>query len=235
MTKIIAHRGASAHAPENTLVAFALAVEMQADMVELDVHLSKDGHLVVIHDSTFDRTTTGSGNVAECTLEELKQLDAGGWFGAKFSGERVPTLAEALHTIDSGCEVNVEIKYASRYPGIGRAVSDCLKATGRPLTDFVVSSFEHAVLDEVKHHAPDLPVAPLFSKLPSDLASLRGEYLHPSHKVVDAEVIRRATAQAQRVNAWTVNDEEGYRRLIDLGVHGIITDKPDALVAFLRR
>ncbi len=233
MTRVIAHRGASAHAPENTLAAFALAVEMQADMVELDVHLCKDGQLVVIHDATLDRTTSGSGNVAEHTLAQLRQLDAGGWFDRKFGRERIPTLSEALETVGGECGVNVEIKYASRYPGIARAVVDALRETGRPPTDFIVSAFEHDVLDEIKALSPQLPVAPLFSAFPNAADSLKGEYLHPAHKIVDEDVVRRAEGKGQRVNAWTVNDDEGYRRMIDSGVYGIITDRPDALVRYL--
>ena len=122
--QIVAHRGASAYAPENTLAAFRKAIELGADVLELDVHQSIDNQLVVIHDGTVDRTTSGKGTVKDCTVAALKQLDAGSWFSPQFSGERIPTLEEVFGSTPDSINLLIELKAGSdEYPGIeGRLV-----------------------------------------------------------------------------------------------------------------
>lgn len=128
---VIAHRGARAYAPENTLAAFRLAREMGADWFELDCHRTRDGHVVVIHDHTVDRTTNGKGDLREMTLDELKALDAGSWMDARFSGEPLPTLAEALELADRHFGVYVEIKSASDDKALEREILSAMDGVSK--------------------------------------------------------------------------------------------------------
>ena len=124
----IAHRGASGYAPENTMAAFEKAVDMKADYFELDVQMTKDGKLVVIHDTSVDRTTDGSGMVKDLTLEEIHNLDAGSWFGEEFANERIPTLGEVLDEFRGKSGILIEIKSPSLYPGIEEKIAAELSA-----------------------------------------------------------------------------------------------------------
>lgn len=151
---VIAHRGGAALAPENTLAAFKAAMDAGADAVELDVHLSRDGRLIVMHDETVDRTTDGSGAIADLTGAELKRLDAGSWFGAGYAGERVPYLEEVLAL---AAHPVIELKYGSeRYPGIEETVVHALRTTGR-MRDAIVISGNPSPLAALKRFAPELP------------------------------------------------------------------------------
>ena len=129
-TRVIAHRGFSGAAPENTLAAVRAAIEVGADMVEIDVTLTSDGHIVVIHDETLDRTTTGSGRVSDFTLTELQRLDAGGWFAPRFAGERIPTLDQVLDEIEGRILLNVEIKSEAVERGIVTKVASAIRKRG---------------------------------------------------------------------------------------------------------
>lgn len=123
----IAHRGAAAYAPENTIASYDLAVDMKADYIEIDVQRSKDGELVVIHDTSVDRTTDGSGKVGDLTLEEMKSLDAGSWKGEQFAGEEIPTFEEVLDRYHGKVGILIEMKSPELYPGIEEQVADALK------------------------------------------------------------------------------------------------------------
>ncbi len=232
----IAHRGASAVAPPNTLAAFEKAVELGADGIEFDVHLSADGVLVVIHDFNVDDTTDGSGRVAEMTLAQLKQLDAGSRFDPAFAGERIPTLEEVLETVGSRLLLNIELKcFSLRDNGLERAVIAQVKRHG-PAARVLLSSFNPFSLRRAKKIAPHIPVGLLYAPwlpLPLRRAWLAPlvphEARHPEHTMVDARYMAWARRRGYRVNAWTVNDPNEMRRLIDVGVDGIITNVPDVL------
>jgi glycerophosphoryl diester phosphodiesterase len=232
----IAHRGASTVAPANTLAAFEKAVELGADGIEFDVHLSADGVPVVVHDATVDATTDGSGQVAEMTLAQLKQLDAGSWFDPAFVGERIPTLEEVLETMGSRLLLNVELKSISlRDEGLERATVAQIKRHG--LDERVLfSSFNPFSLRRLKKIAPHIPVGLLYA--PNLMLPLRRAWLaplaphearHPEHTMVDAPYIAWARRRGYRVNVWTVDDPSEMRHLITLGVDGIITNVPDVL------
>lgn len=232
----IAHRGASAAAPSNTLASFEKAAGFGADGIEFDVHLSADGVPVVIHDATVDATTDGSGRVAEMTLAQLKQLDAGSWFDPAFAGERIPTLEEALETMGSRLLFNVELKSASLWgDGLERATVAQVKRHG--LDERVLfSSFNPLSLRRIKRIAPHIPVGLLYApNLPLPLyqvllkALVPHEACHPGYATVDAHYIAWARRRGYRVNVWTVDDPDEMRRLIRLGVDGIITNVPDVL------
>jgi glycerophosphoryl diester phosphodiesterase len=231
----IAHRGASAAAPPNTLAAFQKAAELGADGVELDVHLSADGVPVVIHDFTVDATTDGTGPVADLTLAQLKRLDAGSTFDPAFAGERIPTLEEVLE-MEERLFINIELKTPGlRDSGLERAVTALIKRCGTG-DRVLLSSFNPFSLRRAKRLAPHIPVGLLYA---SDLPlPLRRAWLaplaphearHPEHTMVDARYMAWARRRGYRVNTWTVDDPEEMRRLIQLGVDGIITNVPDVL------
>lgn len=234
----IAHQGASAVAPANTLLAFRRAADLGADGVELDVHLSADGVPVVIHDFTVDRTTDGSGRVADLPLAALKELDAGSWFDAACAGERIPTLEEVFAEVGCRLLINVELKALppdSR--GLEPAVVALVERHG--LRDRVlISSFNPLALRNVRRLAPHLPLgflygdAPLFRLarvLVGLMPGLRPEAVHPYWGLVRPSFIRRAHARGRRVVAWTVDEPEGMQRLAGWGVDAIITNHPDRL------
>lgn len=236
----IAHRGASAAAPPNTLAAFEKAIELGADGIEFDVHLSADGVPVVIHDFTVDATTDGSGWVASLTLAQLKQLDAGSTFDPVFAGERIPTLKEVLETVGNRLLLNIELKTTSlRDNGLEQATVAHVEQQG--LSDNVLfSSFNPFSLWRAKRIAPHIPVGLLYAPdLPLPLRHtwlapmIPHEARHPEHTMVDAHYLAWARQRGYRVNTWTVDDPEEMRRLIGLGVDGIITNVPDVLHSVL--
>jgi glycerophosphoryl diester phosphodiesterase len=236
----IAHRGASVAAPPNTLAAFEKAAELGADGVEFDVQLSADGVPVVIHDFTVDATTDGSGQVADLALAQLKQLDAGSYFDPTFAGERIPTLEEVLNAVGSRLLLNIELKTTSlRDTGLAQAVVAQVEQYG--LGDRVLlSSFNPFSLRRAKRIAPHIPVGLLYAPdLPLPLSRTWLAFLvphearHPEHSTVDAQTMAWARRRGYRVNVWTVNDPDEMRRLIGLGVDGIITDVPDVLRSVL--
>ena len=235
MSLIYGHRGASAYAPENTLEAFRLAMDMGADGFELDVHLSKDGELVVIHDETVDRTTDGTGLVRELTLAQLKALDASNGKEA-YQGARIPTLEEVFELIrDTRHLVNVEIKTDECfYPGLEEK---CLELAARMgVEDRVIySSFNHFTLLKLRQLKPDLKLGMLFGDImvnPWEYArQLNVDYLHPMKLNIYTPGFARDAAQAgYGVNVWTVNDEATMHLCLAEGA-GIITNYPDVAVA----
>ena len=232
----IAHRGASAVAPPNTLAAFSKAAELGADGIEFDVHLSADGVPVVIHDFTVDATTDGHGRVAGLTVAQLKQLDAGSAFDPAFAGERIPTLEEVLRSVGDTLLLNVELKSMDlRDTGLEQAVIAQVEQHG--LSDRVLlSSFNPLSLRRAKKIAPQIPAGLLYAPdLPLPLRHawlsplVRHEARHPAHQMVDERYVAWAQRHGYRVNVWTVNDPDEMRRMLDLGVDGIITNVPDIL------
>jgi len=235
----IAHRGASAIAPENTLAAFEAARALGADGIELDVRLCADGVPVVIHDATVDRTTDGSGRVADMTLTQLKELDAGSWFGPAFSEEPVPTLRETLETVGKKLLVNIELKGEGLVNrGLAHAVVDVIEQYGLG-ERVLLSAFNPLTLRRVQKIAPQIPTALLYASasLPR-LASLvaRRPYaaLHPHVGAASAEHMDWIRRRNHRIHVWTVDDPGEMRRLIRWDVDGMITNVPDHLSKVLR-
>jgi glycerophosphoryl diester phosphodiesterase len=231
---ILAHRGAGRRAPENTMAAFRLAAKVGADGVELDVQLSKDGEVVVMHDSRVDRTSDGCGRVADLTLAELRALDAGGWYAPEFAGERIPTLAEVLHELGPRLVLNVELKAASLFGGgleaeVVRLVEDA--GLGERV---ILSSFDPLALWRVRRLNPHLstgllyaPDSPLYVRGRWLQALARPAALHPRWDTLDGLSIAAAHRQGLAVRPWTCDDPDGLRRLIAWGVDAIITNVPD--------
>lgn len=243
-TQIIAHRGDSVHAPENTLAAFREALRKGADGVEFDLHLAIDGIPMVIHDKTLERTTSGVGPVGARTATELRALDAGSWFDPAFSGERVPSLAEVLALL-GGKEVilHLELKSSSEpQPELVAAVLAQLAAEAPSrsgLLDRVVfSSFQHGNLEILRRDAPQWPYAALVTsndRRPLDTARKLGcAGLHPPWKDVDEAMVRSCHEAGLAIRPWVVDDPEVAARMFDWGVDGIITNDPNKLLALRR-
>jgi len=244
---VIAHRGASAAAPENTLPAIALAAEMSADLVEVDVQMTRDGELVVIHDTTLRRTTDasvrfprqGPWNVADFTLDQIRSLDAGSWFDTRFAGIVVPTLAEVLDTLWGRAGLLLEIKAPALYPRIASTVAAELDRRGwldAPPQPLVVQSFDWDVMRAFNRLAPQVTVG-LLGGAPS-LRQLSGvsawaDQLNTHHRLTSARLVHRVHASGMATWPYTVDDPHRMRSLIESGVDGIISNRPDLLAALL--
>ncbi len=238
-TLVFAHRGASAYAPMNTLPAFELAAAQGADGIELDVHLTRDGRVVVIHDFTVDSTTDGHGRVAEMSLADIKRLDAGAWFGAAFAGVRVPTLDEVFAEVGHRVLINVEIKSeGGASPDLEQAVAAIIERSSMK-ERIIVSSFNALVLTHFRNAMPDVPIGFLYDTAAKDVlqtlqdTGLTVEALHPHHLRLDAGLMVLARTRGWWVNTWTVNDPQRAAELRDLGVNVVMTDYPDIVRAAL--
>jgi glycerophosphoryl diester phosphodiesterase len=235
-----AHRGACHEAPANTLAAFLLAVELNADGIEFDVHLSSDGEMVVIHDFMVDATTDGQGPVRDKTLSELKRLDAGSWFDPAFSGERIPTLGEVIDVVGQRLLLNIELKTASwRGEDLAEAVVRTVEEN-QLLERVVISSFNPLSLWQIRRLNPFIPIGllyapglPLFLRRPWFRHLLRPEALHPSHIMVDGDYMRWARGRGYRIHTWTVDEPGEMWQLVRQGVDLIITNRPDLLTDLL--
>lgn len=231
-TKIIAHRGASGYAPENTMPAFQKAIEMGADGIEIDLHMSMDGHLIVMHDEWVNRTTNGKGLIRDMTLKELKKLDCGKWFDDEYEGAKIPTLEEVLDLIRHWDGfLNIEIKGGSVfYPGIEKRACEIIKMFCFD-EQIVFSSFNHYSMSDIKSNATHLKVGLLYSDRlyqPWNYAKLMdADALHPPYFHVDPHMVECCKDKGILINAWTVNDEAEMTRLLQLKIHGIITNYPD--------
>ncbi|HBB18288.1 MAG TPA: glycerophosphodiester phosphodiesterase [Syntrophus sp. (in: bacteria)] len=238
---VTAHRGFSGTAPENTLAAFRAAIDTGCDMIELDVHLSRDNQVVVIHDDTLERTTSGRGNVADQTYAELKRLDAGSWFDPRFSGERIPTLADVLSLARNRILVNIELKKGKNFPYTMAALADrTLREVDRAEmpAQVLFSSFDPAAIDRIRERNPLLSVALITNKPWVTPEEPGGGKRYPTINcritVLNEANIARAHAGGIRIHAWTVNEAEEMQKAVALGVDGIITNHPDRLIRILQ-
>lgn len=235
---IMGHRGAMGHAPENTLASFKLAHEMGVEAVELDVHLSADGVLVVHHDETLDRTTDGAGEIAAMTLDQLRQLDAGRKFSADFAGERIPTLEEVL-TWAKGVSLPVVIEF-KRNPNVRAIVEAAIGLVERMQagSDVAFISFDHFVPAGVKQARPQWCTGVLYVGRPVDavhLATSAGaDGLLPNFYFVEKDLLEAAHAAQKWVGCWAPNTERELGYAIAQGVDMIGTNFPDRLRAMFR-
>lgn len=239
---LIAHRGASAHAPENTLAAFTLAADQGADAIELDVTLTRDGRVVVLHDDTLERTTNGHGRVDQLAYAEIARCDAGAKFAAKFAGERVPLLSQVFEAVGQRVLINVEIKSASLRAkrGLEAKVIDLIRQYGL-IERVIVSSFNPLALIKIKRAEPRLACGLIYS--PAEPIYLRRAWLaplipnldarHPRVETVTPAVVRRLHARGQKINVWTVLEPVEAQTLAAAGVDGLIGNDPVMLRAAL--
>lgn len=250
-TVTVAHRGASAYAPENTLAAVEAAHRLGFDWVENDVQRTKDGELVIMHDTTLARTTNAEQvypdrapwKVADFTLQEIEKLDAGSWFGAKFAGERVPTLEEYMEEVeDNGQKLLMELKAPELYPGIELQTLMELRHQGwmdrnHVKHRLIVQSFNAEAIKTVHFLAPGVKTGFLGTPAVSDLPEYAEfcDQINPSHKTVTADYVKAVQAlkgprgRAMEVYTWTVDDAPTAVKVAGMGVDGIITNKPDVV------
>lgn len=238
MSTFFAHRGASTLAPENTLAAFRLAAEHGAQWVELDVDTLADGTLVVMHDTTLDRTTNRSGSYKEWTATDLLGVDAGSWFGPEFAGEPLPTLPQCLELLaGAGVNVNVELKS----PTAGGAAAERLRGGVADVLDeyeerfpgaeFLVSSFNPVLLDRFKQGRPQTRIAWLTEAgvLGEDwraiAETLGAEAINPADRDLERGIVEEIRSYEFAVNVWTVNSRARMNELFNWGVTGVFTDR----------
>ncbi len=243
---VVAHRGASVAAPENTLAAVRTAVARGADHVEVDVHRSRDGALVVVHDTTVARTTDaervlpgrGPWRVADLTLAQLRRLDAGAWHSPSHAGERVPLLSEVVDLVHrSGVGLLLEVKSPHLYPGIADDLAAELADVPGYLDDalaadrLVVQSFDARALAAFKDRAPAVPVGVLGSPPRRRLPALAAwvAQVNPRHVRVRRSYVDAVHAAGLRCQVWTVDDTAAMARAVTIGVDGVITNRPDVL------
>ncbi|MBS1791353.1 MAG: glycerophosphodiester phosphodiesterase [Acidobacteria bacterium] len=233
---VIAHRGASAYQPENTLAAFALAIVQGAQMIELDLHLSRDQQVVVIHDETMDHTTNCKGLVGQLTLDEIKRADAG-------KGERVPTLDETLDLTSGKVRLYLEIKDRKAAPETLRIIRS------RKCQDEVMfASFDIELMRQLGEEVRDIELGVILgTETLNPVVRWREAFpwialRHVNYQVLCMQVelcmrylTKRTKAQGKKLYVWTADEDRQFSRMLQLGIDGIVTNKPDRLVEFLKR
>ncbi len=248
-TLVVAHRGGAALAPENTLGAFENAIKLGVDMVECDVHLSKDGQVVVMHDPNVSTTTDGSGLISELTLAEIKKLnDAAKFADKKWSPQVVPTLGEVLDLVKGKVGIQIEIKNTAtggRYPGIEKQVVDLINARGMT-NDVIIISFDFPTLKEVKAIDSRIKTGALVradwfmlrspEKSVSDAIDPTGaDYFMPTASPVNQQIVDAAHARGIKMGVWTVDTQAEMKRYAGFGIDAITTNRPDDLKKALGR
>ena len=220
------HRGAAELEPENTRLSIQKAIDLSVDQVEIDVHLTRDQHLVVIHDATVDRTTDGQGAVADFTLVEIKRLDAG-------KGERIPTLQEVIDLVRGKVVLQIELKGPDTAEPVVRAVE-----RNSMESEVLLTSFVHERLREARQLNPSLALGALWSNPPDDACEqaidMGAEAIHIQHQNIDAQLVRKAQAHGLKIRAWNPDTVKEIQRAIDLGVDAIGSNRPDLLIALGR-
>ena len=233
---VIAHRGASAFVPENTMAAFKRASEIGADAIELDAKLTKDGVIAIIHDESLDRTTTGKGRVNSFNFREIRELDAGKNFSKEFDGERVPSLKEVFEYTANRIRVNVELtNYSSMWDNLPEKVIELVTEFGIE-NEILLSSFNPIALIKSKRIKPDLPIGLLVHEREPKLISYlkkmitRYEFFHPQETLIQPSNVNEYLEKNKSLIAWTVNEPGRIKELLTLGIAGIITDVPDVAI-----
>jgi glycerophosphoryl diester phosphodiesterase len=237
---VIAHRGASARAPENTMAAFHMAESVGADAVELDAKLTRDGQIIIHHDRSLDRTTDGRGFVARRSLEEIRKLDAGSHFDDSYAGERVPTLREVLEGLGERMLFNVELtNYAQPFDPLPRRAFSLVEELGL-LQRVLFSSFNPLALWALRGAVKrDRLALLLMERQPNWLRRTLERttphgWVHPQYGIVAGAQLKPSPWSSVRVNVWTVNEPGEIQDCVDMGVDGVITDVPDVAAPILQ-
>lgn len=220
---VISHRGASGRYPENTMAAFRMAAEIKADMIELDVRRSKDGHLVVIHDVKLGRTTNGEGRVREKTLAELKAFSAGAWWSEKYAGERIPTLDEVLAWAQDKLPIVIDVKTLGIEEELVKLVEK-----HQMVNQVVIRSWGKRFLQKLK----SLNRALITLSLSNNTDGLE-DILGVRYGEITSELVAEAHRKGKLVWVWTVDDKPAMRRYINMGVDGIISNYPAKVIEAL--
>lgn len=219
------------------MAAFRKSLELGVDGIELDIQRCASGEIVVFHDSDLSRTTNGAGLLKDSSFDELRRLSAGDWFSPEFEGERIPLLQDVLDLVDGKCLLNVELK---NLPHCYQGIEDELVAIMddyEPIDRVIFSSFDHGAVKRMAELRPDWNYAVLMVGVPHPIpeycASLSARYFHPQFESLHEEAVESALGAGITILPWTVNDERAWSRMLQLGVGGIITDKPSGLKGFL--
>jgi len=233
----IGHRGAAGYCPENTISSFKKAVELGVDYLELDIQMTKDRKLVVIHDPTVNRTTNGKGKVKDFTLQEIQRLDAGSWFHCNFAGEKIPSLSEVFDEFAGKIGILIELKKPSLYPLMEEKLAEELEK--RELTSgdkqIIVQSFDRVALKRFHELVPAIPIGILVKNTGVKIISNKNlksfssfvSYVNPKITMVNKRMIKRIHHHGFKTIIWTVNKKNDLRTLKNFHVEGIISDFPD--------
>ncbi len=223
--KIMAHRGSSKAAPENTLAAIRKAIEDGADWVEIDVQETADGEVVVFHDSDFMRTANVDLKIWNATMEDLKDIDIGSWFAPEFRAERVPTLAQVLDECKGKICVNIELKYYGHDDQLEQKVAELVDSHGMA-SDVVAMSLKSEVVEKMKNVRPDWKVGLLMSVSAGDLSKLEADFIAVNAGFANRRLVRTAHENGKEIYVWTVDDAPTMSAMISRGVDGLLTNKP---------
>jgi glycerophosphoryl diester phosphodiesterase len=237
--RIFGHRGSMGYAPENTFASFELAIRQGVDAIELDVHLTAEGEVVVIHDALLDRTAGGTGLVGEARLADLKALDVGTHFAPQFAGQRIPTLAEVLAWARGTCVLDIEIKGGPwPYPGLEEKVVSLIRQHDM-IDQTIVISFNHPTVARVRALAPEIATGTLWNCRPMDPVAVAraagANAILPFWAYCDQETVDQAHAAGLSVHPWATSEPRVIERLIAMGVDSICSNHPDLVVEALQR
>ena len=242
---VIAHRGGANLAPENTLAAFSKSINLGVDMIEIDVRLSKDYNVIVIHDKTVDRTTEGTGKVKDLELTQLKKFDAGSWFNDEFLGERIPTLEEVFSLIDGRVNLLIEIKEGDEtYPGLEKRVAELID-NYNAYDWVIVQSFNEKTVLRIKEFNPRIKtffllgrnfeeyINKIVNQVKEGNFQKKYDGLALHYSSLDSNNVEMLKELDFSIYTWTVNEKEKMINVIKLNINGIITDSPDILIELL--
>ncbi len=227
---VVAHRGASGYAPENTLSAMKKAIEMNAEMSELDVQETADGEIILLHDNTTKRTGKKDLNIWKLNYDDLKDIEVGEWFSEEYKGEPIPTLKEVIDLVKGKMKLNIELK-ANKHEKMLAERSLKVVTDNEFLDQVVFTSFKFDEIRKIRALNKEAKVGYIFGKLPEnvDVFTEDVDLLSAHYKTVDAEFVKKAKSNGKEVHVWTVNEPEDMKRMIELGVEAIITNYPDVL------
>ncbi|NMH74324.1 glycerophosphodiester phosphodiesterase [Bacillus sp. RO2] len=241
----VAHRGASGHAPEHTITSYKMGEKMHGDYIEIDLQMTKDGQLIAMHDEELDRTTNGTGQVKDHTLEEIKQLDAGSWFNEKYpekanpayEGLKVPTLEEVFQKFGKNANYYIETKSPEVYPGMEEALVELVNKYGINKDKLLVQSFSPASLTKMNQIDPSVKLVQLmWYTSPAAISDAELQAIKkyaigigPNSSMIDQEYVQKTVKNGLEIHPYTVNEKEDMKELIEWGVTGIFTNFPDRL------
>lgn len=239
---VLAHRGDLAHAPENTLASFSQALQKGADGIELDAKLTSDGKVIVIHDTTVNRTTNGTGKISSFSLSAIRELDAGAWFDEKFRGEKVPLLDEVFETVGKDRLINIELtNYATPRDGLVVKICELIRKHNNQ-NQILFSSFFPSNLKIALRELPEIPrgllaMPGLVGIWARSFGFMFGDFqaMHPHISSVNQQQVRRVHRINRRIHVWTANAPDEVMRLKEWGVDGIFTDDPQAALRAIGR